>query len=237
MPTAITLAGVDFSASAIVKPLPVIAGLDTWAYLGKDLATSQNVGPSGAFSNFSAGPPTYFPNYIHCQNATGALQTQSSWHAPSETLLVACRQTPVGSQIGSQVFIIGNAYNGYLGYSPYVGGSTAVQFFTGGAINFSLITPPITDWRFIAATHGGGVNPMIYDLTKNLSATAGSSTTNTVNAVLKILGSSQSTAIGTNNGACDIAFFGSYNAILTKPQIDAIYASVKQSLGLRGITV
>ena len=108
MPTAITLAGVDFSASAIVKPLPVIAGLDTWAYFGKDLATSQNVGPSGAFTNFSAGAPTYFPNYIHCQNATGAIQTQSPFHAPSESALIVCRQTPVASQVGAQVYVVGN---------------------------------------------------------------------------------------------------------------------------------
>ena len=237
MPTAITLAGVDFSASALVKPLPVIAGLDTWAYFGKDLATSQNVGPSGAFTNFSAGPPTYFPNYIHCQNATGAIQTQSPFHAPSETALIACRQTPVTSQVGTQVFIVGNYNNGYLGYDPYTGGSTAFQVFTGVTVNFSLVTSPITDWRFFAATVGGGANPMSYDLTKNLSATSATPVTNPAGAMLKILGSSQSTNLATNNGACDIAFFGSYNAILTKPQIDAIYASVKQSLGLRGITV
>ena len=237
MPTAITLAGVDFSASAIVKPLPVIAGLDTWAYLGKDLATSQNVGPSGAFTNFTAGPPTYFPNYIHCQNATGALQTQSPFHSPSESALIACRQTPVASQVGTQVFIVGNYYNGYIGYSPYVGGSTALQVFSGGTVNVGLVTPPITDWRFFAVTHGGGANPMSYDLTKNLSATNATSYTNTAGAMLKILGSSQSTNLATNNGACDIAFFASYNAILTKPQIDSIYASVKQSLGLRGVVV
>lgn len=235
MPTAITLASVDFSTTALVKGLPAISGLDTWAYFGGSLAASQNVGPSGAFTNHSSGPPTYTANYIHCQNGVGAIQTASSFHA-AETALIACRQIPQGSPVGGQVVIVGNWYNGYLGYNPFTGGATGVQMFNGNTINLSLVTPPITDWRFFAFTTGGNTTPMDYDLTKNLSATGSGPSTNTTGSMLKTLGTGNAAA-GSNNGTVDIAFFASYTTILTKPQIDQVYASARQSLLLRGITV
>jgi hypothetical protein len=40
-----------------------------------------------------------------------------------------------------------------------------------------------------------------------------------------------------NNQCCDIAFYASYSRVLLKTDIDAIYASVKGSLALRGIVV
>jgi hypothetical protein len=111
-----------------------------------------------------------------------------------------------------------------------------MQMFNGASVNLSLVTPPITDWRFFACVMGGGVVPAVYDLTKNVNNIGATPSTNTLGAMLKIIGSHTS-AIGTNNNACDIAFFASYTVCLTKPQIDAIYASVRQSLALRGITV
>jgi|KBSSwiStaDraftv2_1062776.scaffolds.fasta_scaffold30242_2 hypothetical protein len=235
MPTAITLAGVDFSASALVKPPPVLPNMDGWAYFGKDLATSQNVGTAGPWTNHTAGAPIYSPAYMHCQNATGGLQTPLSWHA-AETMLFASRQVPVASQVGAQALIVSGFNSGFIGYSPYVG-VTALQMYNGNTVSLSMPVSPITDWHFFACTIGGNTTPMIYDLTRNLSATGAGPVTNTPSGVnLKVFGTG-GTAIGTNNGAVDIAFVANYSGILTKPQIDAIYASVKQSLGLRGIII
>ena len=231
MPTAISLAGASFS-NPLIKGLPALANMEGWAYFGGDLAKSQNVGSGGAWTNFLAGP-TWFPNYAHCVNGVGAIQTPIGLRA-AETSLFAARMLSIGGDAGTGALSDRGCAVAFI--PSFIAGG--LQVTTVGTLQtVALVDHPVTPWRFYAVTTGGGVVPAVYDLTNNLSAVGATPTTNTPSTAIKVLGSSNSAAFPTNNRQIDIAFFGFYAAVLSKANIDLIYASVKQSLALRGIAV
>jgi len=98
-------------------------------------------------------------------------------------------------------------------------------------------TPPITidggNFKFYAATAGKNTVMNLYDLTDNYvsTGTAGANI-GSATPVNVILGGNSITA-GGNDRKTDTAFYAMYNSILTKPQIDQIYAAVKDLLLLR----
>jgi len=229
MATAVQLAGTAFP-TPLIQALPTLSGLQGWSYFGGDLTKSQNAAPGGvAYSNLGAGP-AFQPNYARCGAVTPGAGVQTGITLfTAETVLVVARY--VSGSVGASLGLVTWGANGLL-LTPLTGGSTGVQIAHGG-VTTSLVDPPITAWRFYAATIGGGVASAVYDLTNNLSNT-GAVATITAAGTLKAIGQAPPS---TNNQVVDIAFAASYNAIISKANIDLIYASVKQSLALRGIVV
>jgi hypothetical protein len=222
--------------------LPTIAGLQAWAYFGTDLAHSQNmVAGASAFTHYGTGP-TYLSNAIRCPNGVGAIQTPVPAFA-AETHLIVCKCNAQSSARGS-VSIVQNLTTGgsSLGFGSLQGGTFIPQNFTlqntsgtPGSAVVNVTVPGTTSHAFYAGTNGGGTIAQAYDLTHATSASATGTGTNNFFGT-HIVGSTAG-APTTPDTSVDIAFWGYYSAVLTKPQIDAIYASVKQSLALRGIAV
>lgn len=243
MPTALTLAGVDFSANPLIKALPTIAGLQAWCYFGTDLAHSQNMVPGSAANTHYLVGPTYLANAIRCPNGVGAIQSPIGAFA-AETHLIVCKCNAQASGRGTVSIVQNNGTGGAtMGFGSLQGGTYIPQTFimqgtagTPGNATVNVALPNSTSFAFYAGTNGGATIAQAYDLTHNTSGSASGTGTNSFFAGTHIIGST-SGAPTSPDTSVDIAWWAYYSAVLTKPQIDSIYASVKLSLAGRGITV
>jgi hypothetical protein len=230
MPTAVQLAGASF-VNPLYKPLPSVPGLVAWSYWGGSLAASQNViSAGGAYTNYLTGP-VWSPAYGHCVSGVGQIQSAFNGTAPAQTCLVAARWVSGGTGGAAASIESGAALVPSL-----VGGGASVQLTATGIAQPTpvVLNTTATAFKFYAFQAGNGNAAFIYDLTANLSATGGTAGNITPGAANILLGGATP---GANNQQCDIAFLAHYNSFVSKPNIDLIYAHVKDVLAGRGIVV
>lgn len=236
MPSALKLAGVTFAAPLIPAP-PVIASELMWTFFGRSSGASGNrtVG-GGALTNIGTGPVIQ-PTYGQFTPADAAIRTPVAGIYAGVTMMMAVRFR-AGGTTGAATRLM----------TPSVGGnptwmittSTNTVTLVGTTTNNTQANLVInkTNWNFLVARIGGGGTIKINNLTAGTSSsdggTGGSLNTGVPASFIDI--NSGSSAVNTFD-RIDAAFAGIWGAYLNDTDMGNVYASVKASLALRGITV
>lgn len=248
------LSQATFSPSNTILTLPPSITTPTlWAYIGGSLAASQNMVPGGtAFSNVGAGPfyPTgqssiygagYGTMYAHTSVAAATALIDGADAGGSTTLIVAFR-TAAGSGVIPLLSSVGTDGKGMSMVLQPAASNEITVSVKGTALTLNTnLARGFTAFSMIADVHTDGTGDTTYDLTGN--ATLGSASGATLRNVSAnsggwSIGDDVSTSTGhATAGLVDIAFAAVVPAALSLGTLQAIYASVKQSLGFRGITI
>lgn len=222
------LSGADFSGNYIgVEPASTITGLDFWAFLNTDLASSPNMITDTALTQtgtvpFTTGYGTITPgtNYL---TPTGLLDVAD------QTIMFVART----AQIGGNFSPILTAYPGSAGLMVALGWNYVRVHASGfGAIgNFVMSSTFGNEWSFWSVIlDSGHATPIrVKNWTHNETATGG-----TASANRSVLGGqisvAQHTIATTGVFGSDVAFVGRAKSIISDADLLTCYDSVRLSL-------
>jgi hypothetical protein len=247
MPSNIQLPLATFT-NPTIHNLPNIAGLDFWTFFGTSIAASPNQGGGGGWANAGSGPIAWQPNYFtgtlgFCLQSVNQF-VNSSFATSGVTEFLVARHVAGSGTTGATVSAM-SAVPGIVTFQPFSGAAaaTGISGFISGTPNPVLLgpasTPPAANVTINTgafkcyAIQGGtaGAVTHLYDLTDGYQADAATAGAVAGGALSMFIGGSSATP--GNDRRVDVAFFAKYATLLTKPQIDQIYAALKDLLLLR----
>jgi len=236
---AIQLTGATFSAGNILTPgLPSAGTTTLWSYMGRNLASSQNLMP-GAPAITAIGSPV-FPasnNYVTL-SATNYLDTGLLDDAKSFTLLYAQRLGGT-TGIGVPMACEDTTTNGfYVQCNNTNGVSFRVFGNTSSITNFATTGMPGAFKLFAWAYNDTTGRTDFYNLTDNLTTgITGNLATRTLAATGHVLLGQNTIQAGATQ-AIDVAFVAKVSgAAWTQAQCQQALTNIRATLGNVGITV
>jgi hypothetical protein len=235
------------TANQRIPALPSFVTPTLWAYIGESLANSPNLGSGGALANSGSGP-VYPPGQGTIYGSGyGLFQTVAGTAAligpndvgGSVTNLVVCRnvngtgqQSPLSSEGTDSKGVDWEIVTGTKTISANVRVSAASPSL--------VVSQGFTEFAFFALSHTDGqALTTLYDMTHGTnSGPTGTTTPRGAVSATPAWHIGESVFRGSaNSGELNIAFVAVIPAALSQATITAIYASVKASLGLRGIII
>jgi hypothetical protein len=232
--------GILMPGAVVTNPIdiipPAITSLSAWIYWGTDLAHSPNAGSLGN-PIAGMGSVTFSPHYVSCRGFVGSLALPPFTMSATQTWMGAVRYIGGGT---------GGASGSLL--SPPSGSSGPIISITSASIGLTAngITAPTNlaiassggnNWKFYAMTAQAAGVHMMYNLTDATQQQIVATGTLSVTANTSFGIGGIPSGAGSNDRNTDHAFTAWAMSLLTKPQIDAQYAAVKNTLAQFGIVV
>lgn len=235
MATGILLPGATVANPIDIIP-PTIVGLVLWTYFGGSLAQCVNAGSGGALVSAPVAP-TYAAHYIGCHGVQGALATPAiNTTGQNQTWMGVGRYTGGGTSGASGTLMTPASSGVTLSLT-----AAALSLAANGLAAptpLSIAASGGNVFKFYAYTAISGGAHTLYNLTDNTSQVAVASGTLGSPGTQQVGIGGTPGGTGTNDRGVDIAFTAwALGTTLTKPQIDAQYAAVKNVLAQYGINV
>lgn len=236
MATGILMPGATVANPVDVIP-PVVPNLVLWTYFGTDLAHCVNAGTGGALVPGLGATLTYSPHYISAHGFQGSLGMAAFTPSTSQTWMGVVRYTGGGTggasgalitpPSGSSGPIIGMTASTMTLQCNGVTPATALTIAASGGNNFKF-------YAFVGIPGGAHT---FYNLTDNTSQLIQAVGTMALTANVTYGIGGPTGGASANDRGTDHAFQAWAMTVLTKPQIDAQYAAVKNVVAQYGIVV